>query len=256
VAATCSIGASTMWCMRLGIAHHFGWAVAVTASADHAVVDRRRLELIEDDLPPAPIHHMGGAHPLHGADALGDDALGALVADVRASVARAARAALDDLDCSLTGPIVSISVRAWPADFPTDIAISAACRTRPAPIPSCTARPSPRSPASVDGRSTATTRCAWRAKRPGFWERGRPMSSAVLALGSGRRGAKTSGPRSRRRSSLPASCLDSDRCRGVSCLHRQYCRRSTHIVQDVGLLVTGQDRFWPSVPPGGRSSPS
>ncbi len=51
--------------MRLGIAHHFGWAVAVTASADHAVVDRRRIELIEPDLPPAPIHHAGGPHLFH-----------------------------------------------------------------------------------------------------------------------------------------------------------------------------------------------
>jgi hypothetical protein len=42
--------------MRLGIAHHLGWAVAVTASADHQVVDRRRIELIEPGMPAAPIH--------------------------------------------------------------------------------------------------------------------------------------------------------------------------------------------------------
>ena len=29
--------------MRVGIAHHFGWAVAVTASTDHNVVDRAGL---------------------------------------------------------------------------------------------------------------------------------------------------------------------------------------------------------------------
>jgi hypothetical protein len=33
--------------MRLGIAHHLGWAIAITASADHEVIDRRRIELIE-----------------------------------------------------------------------------------------------------------------------------------------------------------------------------------------------------------------
>lgn len=33
--------------MRLGVAHHFGWAVAVTASDEHRVEDRRRIELIE-----------------------------------------------------------------------------------------------------------------------------------------------------------------------------------------------------------------
>ena len=51
--------------MRLGIAHHLGWATAVTAAADHRVVDRRRIELIEPGLPPAPVHHEGGAHELH-----------------------------------------------------------------------------------------------------------------------------------------------------------------------------------------------
>ena len=31
--------------LRLGIADHLGWAIAVAASADHEVVDRRRIEL-------------------------------------------------------------------------------------------------------------------------------------------------------------------------------------------------------------------
>jgi hypothetical protein len=51
--------------MRLGIAHHLGWAVAVMASAEHKVVDRRRIELIEPGLPTAPIHHEGGPYLLH-----------------------------------------------------------------------------------------------------------------------------------------------------------------------------------------------
>ena len=110
--------------MRLGIAHHFGWAVAVTASADHDVVDRRRIELIEPGMPGAPIHHEGGAHPLHRpAKPLDDDALAALVADVRASVVRAGSAALDELAIAVPEPIVSMSLRAWPAGFPEDIAL-------------------------------------------------------------------------------------------------------------------------------------
>ncbi|MET0146431.1 MAG: hypothetical protein ABW328_16850 [Ilumatobacteraceae bacterium] len=110
--------------MRLGIAHHLGWAVAVTASADHVVVDRRRIELIEPGVPTAPIHHDGGPHLLHRPDApLGDDALAALVADVRASAVRATSAALDEIATALPGPIVSMSLRAWPADFPQDIAV-------------------------------------------------------------------------------------------------------------------------------------
>ncbi len=110
--------------MRLGIAHHFGWAVAITASAHHEVVDRRRIELIEPNLPAAPIHHEGSRHLLHRqGEPLDDHALAALVAKVRASVVRASSAALDDLAISLPEPIVSMSLRSWPADFPGDIAI-------------------------------------------------------------------------------------------------------------------------------------
>jgi hypothetical protein len=97
--------------VRLGIADHFGWAVAVTASDDHEVVDRRRIELVEPGVTPAPIHYES-----HRLDV---PATAALVERVRASVARAAAAALD----ALPGPIVSISLRTWPMDFPDDIAV-------------------------------------------------------------------------------------------------------------------------------------
>ncbi len=110
--------------MRLGVAHHFGWAVAVTASAEHKVFDRRRIELVERGVPAAPIHHVGGPHLLHrSAEPLSDDRLAALVADVRASVRRTASAALDELGASLPEPIISMSLRAWPSDFPKDIAV-------------------------------------------------------------------------------------------------------------------------------------
>jgi hypothetical protein len=101
--------------MRLGIAHHFGWAVAVTASADHRVVDRRRIELIEPGTAAAPIHHEGKP--------LDDDALADLVAGVRASAVRATAAAFDELAAAVTDPIVSLSLRAWRPDFPTDVAV-------------------------------------------------------------------------------------------------------------------------------------
>jgi hypothetical protein len=101
--------------MRLGIAHHFGWAVAVTASADHRVVDRRRIELIEPGMPTAPIHHDGTR--------LDDAAASVLVAQVRASALRATSASLDELATALPEPIVSMSLRAWPLDFPDDIAV-------------------------------------------------------------------------------------------------------------------------------------
>jgi hypothetical protein len=101
--------------MRLGIAHHFGWAVAVTASADHGVVDRRRIELVEPGMPTAPIHHEGKP--------LDDDDAAALVAKVRASANRVKSAALDQLAAAVPEPIVSMSLRAWPLDFPEDIAV-------------------------------------------------------------------------------------------------------------------------------------
>lgn len=101
--------------MRLGIADHFGWAVAVTATDDHRVVDRRRIELVEAGVTPAPIHY--DAPKLDVAETT------ALVATVRASVARATAAAFDELTHDLSSPITSILLRHWPADFPTDIEV-------------------------------------------------------------------------------------------------------------------------------------
>jgi hypothetical protein len=101
--------------MRLGIAHHLGWAVAITASADHQVVDRRRIELVEPGMPVAPIEHGGSS--------LDDAAMAALVAKVRGSATRAASASLDQLAAALPEPIVSMSLRSWPLDFPDDIAV-------------------------------------------------------------------------------------------------------------------------------------
>src|SRR5207253_3183245 len=88
--------------MRVGIAHHFGWAVAVTASPDYEVVDRRRIELVEPGVATAPIHHEGKP--------LDDAAVAALVVEVRASAVRATSASLDELANAVPGPIVSLSL--------------------------------------------------------------------------------------------------------------------------------------------------
>ena len=110
--------------MRVGVAHHFGWAVVVTAAADGRVVDRRRVELIEPGLPAAPVHHVGGPHDMHrDAAPVTHDALAALVADVRASAQRMASRVWGELAAAVAEPIVSVSVRDWPADFPSDVAI-------------------------------------------------------------------------------------------------------------------------------------
>jgi hypothetical protein len=110
--------------MRLGVAHHLGWAVAVTATSAHEVADRRRFELIEPGLPAAPVHHVGGPYAMHQRAApLDDGELASLVTSVRASVVRVAAASLDKLASALPEPIVSISVAGWPADFPEDVAV-------------------------------------------------------------------------------------------------------------------------------------
>jgi len=85
--------------VRLGIAHHFGWAVAVTATDDHEVADRRRLELVEPGVPADPVHH--------GIEGLDDEAAAELVAAVRASAVRATSVSLDQLAATLPEPIAS-----------------------------------------------------------------------------------------------------------------------------------------------------
>ena len=94
--------------MRLGVAHHLGWAVAVAASTDHVVHDRRRIELVDPGLPAAPVD---------------DEELASLVARVRASAMRASTVALDELAADVATPILSLSIAAWPPEFPEDVAV-------------------------------------------------------------------------------------------------------------------------------------
>ena len=94
------------------IGGHYG---GMRVGADHEVVDRRRIELVEPGVTAAPIHYES-RH-------LDVAATAALVVQVRASAVRATSAALDDLAAALPEPIVSISLRTWPPDFPDDIAV-------------------------------------------------------------------------------------------------------------------------------------
>jgi hypothetical protein len=86
--------------LHVGIYDHLGWAIAVTASDDHNVVDRRRIELLEQGVPVMPIHHPGKGLSL--------DEVEALVARVRASAERATAASLGALSRSLPGPVTSM----------------------------------------------------------------------------------------------------------------------------------------------------
>lgn len=108
----------------VGVADHLGWAVTIAVSSDLTVIDRRRIEMVDPELPPAPVHHLGGAHQMHGAgDPLDDTDLAAVVERVRRSAATVIATELDRLAGDLPGPIVAVSMRAWPADFPATIAV-------------------------------------------------------------------------------------------------------------------------------------
>ena len=101
--------------MRVGIADHLGWAVAVTADDEHEVVDRRRIELIEPGVAAAPVEHE--------CQALDDDRATTLLAEVRRSTERATNTAFDGLAADLPSPITVVCLRLWPPDFPDDIAV-------------------------------------------------------------------------------------------------------------------------------------
>jgi hypothetical protein len=74
----------------IGVSDHGGWAVLVTARRDGAVLDRRRIELVDDALPALPHHHEGQMLPITEAVALVDQ--------VRACAERHAAIALDAVD--------------------------------------------------------------------------------------------------------------------------------------------------------------
>jgi len=71
----------------VGVSDHGGWAVLVTVARDGTLLDRRRVELVDDGLPGLPHHHEGQMLPP-------DEAV-ALVERVRVSAERHAVLALD-----------------------------------------------------------------------------------------------------------------------------------------------------------------
>jgi hypothetical protein len=73
----------------VGVSDHGGWAVFVTVARDGTLLDRRRVELVDDALPSIPHHHEGQGMPL-------DEAV-ALVERVRDSAEKHAALALDEV---------------------------------------------------------------------------------------------------------------------------------------------------------------
>ena len=86
----------------IGISDHGGWAVLVTVAADGTLLDRRRVELVDDDLPKIPHHSEAQRLPL-------DQAV-ALVERVRASAERHAKLVLDAVATTLPGRISILGV--------------------------------------------------------------------------------------------------------------------------------------------------
>jgi hypothetical protein len=89
----------------IGVSDHGGWAVLVTVARDGRLLDRRRVELVDDGLPKIPIHHDAQGLPMEEAVAL--------VERVRVSAERHAALALDSVAGDVPG-IVGVALRNCP----------------------------------------------------------------------------------------------------------------------------------------------
>ncbi len=95
----------------IGVSDHGGWAVFVTADGKGTLLDRRRVQLLDEGLPKIPHHSEGQSLPL-------DEAI-ELVERVRASAERHAKLVLDAMATALPGRILGIAVRQCPELPPT-----------------------------------------------------------------------------------------------------------------------------------------
>ena len=95
----------------VGVSDHGGWAVLVTADGSGTLLDRRRVELVDQGLPKIPHHSEGQALPL-------DEAI-ELVERVRASAERHAKLVLEAVAIEMPGRILGIALRQCPELPPT-----------------------------------------------------------------------------------------------------------------------------------------
>jgi hypothetical protein len=116
----------------IGISDHGGWAVLVTVTHDGTLLDRRRVELVDEDLPKIPHHSEGQALPL-------DEAV-ALVERVRVSAERHATLSLDGVAMTLPGRILGIALRQCPNLPPTIAERITDYRAQNVPTGLCTVR--------------------------------------------------------------------------------------------------------------------
>ncbi len=108
----------------IGVAEHGNAAVLVTVAPDGKLLDRRRIELTDAELPTHPHHHEGSwavgryrsspwAREISLAEAV------ELVARVRESAARRAREGLAALAAEVPAQIASVAIRVCPELPPT-----------------------------------------------------------------------------------------------------------------------------------------
>ncbi len=81
----------------VGVSDHGGWAVLVTVAAGGVVLDSRRVDLVDEDLPSIPHHHEAQKLPL-------DQAL-ELVERVRLSAERHSRLRFEALEAVMPSKI-------------------------------------------------------------------------------------------------------------------------------------------------------
>ncbi len=94
----------------IGVADHGGWAVLVTAARNGMLLDRRRVELVDDDLPAIPHHHEAQMLPPNEGVAL--------VERVRTSAEKHAALALDAIAADVPH-IAGVALRICPQLPPT-----------------------------------------------------------------------------------------------------------------------------------------
>src|SRR5215469_16097513 len=94
----------------IGVSDHGGWAVLVTVARDGTLLDRRRVELVDEGLPKLPHHSEGQGLPL-------DEAV-ELVEGVRVSAERHAVVVLDAVTMAVPR-ILGVALRICPQLPPT-----------------------------------------------------------------------------------------------------------------------------------------
>jgi hypothetical protein len=97
----------------IGISDQGGWAILVTVARDGTLLDRRRVDLVDEGLPKIPHHSDAQRLPL-------DEAV-ALVERVRASAERHAKLVFDAVAVMVPGRLRGVALRQCPA-LPATIA--------------------------------------------------------------------------------------------------------------------------------------